>query len=123
MLNVIYIKAKKEAFMTMLNRLFAKLFMMFSLMVVPVSAGAMEIDLETLKKQAKGEEVFFNAWGGDEKINAYIRWAGDEVKALYDIDLTHVKLTDIAAAVSRILAEKTAARDTDGSVDLLVGQW
>ena len=118
-LNVIYVKAKKEAFMTMLNRLFAKLFMMFSLMVVPLSAGAMETDLETLKKQAKGEEVFFNAWGGDEKINAYIRWTGDQVKALYDIDLTHVKLTDTAAAVSRILAEKTAKRDTDGSVDLL----
>ena len=33
----------------------------------------------------------------------------------------HVKLTDTADAVSRILAEKTAGRNKDGSVDLIWG--
>ena len=42
-----------------------------------------------------------------------------EVKSRHGITLRHVKLTDTASAVSRILAEKTAGRDTDGSVDLI----
>ena len=113
------IKAMKEAFMKYLNRHFIAIASALSAMMLSVNSYAMETDLEALKAEAKGSQVFFNAWGGDEKINAYIRWAGDEVKALYDIDLEHVKLTDTAAAVSRILAEKTAKRDTDGSVDLL----
>ena len=29
--------------------------------------------------QAKGETVYFNAWGGDPKINAYISWAAERV--------------------------------------------
>ena len=74
---------------------------------------------DALSEKAKGQTVYFNAWGGDDKINAYIRWAGDQVKSRYDITLEHVKLSDTAAAVSRILAEKTAGRETDGSVDML----
>ena len=105
--------------MTYLNRFLSIFIMMISVILTPLSSGAMETDIEILKKQAKGSQIYFNAWGGDDKINAYIRWAGDEVKALYDIDVTYVKLTDTAAAVARILAEKTAARKTDGSVDLL----
>jgi putative thiamine transport system substrate-binding protein len=29
---------------------------------------------------AKGETVYWNAWGGAENINAYIDWAGKEPK-------------------------------------------
>ena len=68
---------------------------------------------------ARGDTVYFNAWGGDDKINAYITWAGEQMKARHDISLVHVKLNDTSAAVSRILAEKAAGRDTGGSVDLL----
>ena len=61
--------------------------------------------------------MYFNAWGGDAKINSYISWAGDILKQRYDITLVHVKLTDTASAVSRLLAEKTAGRDSDGTID------
>ena len=63
--------------------------------------------------------VTFNAWGGSPVINAYIEWAGDQLKARHGITLKHVKLTDTANAVSRILAEKTAGRSDGGSVDLI----
>ena len=69
--------------------------------------------------KAKGQTVYFNAWGGDDKINAYIQWAAKRVKQDYDITLSHVKLTETAAAVSRVLAEKTAGRDSDGAVDMI----
>ena len=68
---------------------------------------------------ASGQTVHFNAWGGSPVINDYIAWVGDRLKEEHDITLVHVKLTDTADAVSRILAEKTAGRSKDGSVDLI----
>ena len=79
---------------------------------------AQSTHFDSLKPAAKGQTVYFNAWGGDAKINSYINWAGDIVKQRYDITLVHVKLTDTASAVSR-LAEKTAGSDRDGTIDLL----
>ena len=84
------------------------------------SHSAMSGDnFDRLVEKANGQQVYLNAWGGDDKINAYIKWVSDRVNADYGITLEHVKLNDTAAAVSRILAEKTAGRDTDGSVDML----
>jgi putative thiamine transport system substrate-binding protein len=68
---------------------------------------------------AHGQTVFFNAWGGDERINAYIAWVGERVQAEYGITLRHVKLADTAEAVARVLAEKAAGKQDDGSVDLI----
>lgn len=69
--------------------------------------------------EARGQKVYFNAWGGDTRINAYIDWVGAQVKQQYDIDLIHVKLTDTAQAVSRVLSEKTAGNHQNGSIDLI----
>ncbi len=87
------------------------------LLLVPAVANA--DDYTNLTKKAKGQTVYFNAWGGDPKINSYITWAGEILSDRHDIKLVHVKLTNTASAVSRILAEKVAGRDTDGSIDLL----
>ena len=76
-------------------------------------------DFAALQKDAKGQTVYFNAWGGDAKINNYISWAGKILSDRHDIKLVHVKLTDTASAVSRILAEKVAGRSSGGSIDLL----
>jgi putative thiamine transport system substrate-binding protein len=69
--------------------------------------------------EARGQTVYWNAWGGDEQINAYIAWVGEQVAARYGIELVHVKLTDTAEAVGRIVAEKASGRNGDGSVDLI----
>ena len=69
--------------------------------------------------EAAGGQVYWNAWGGSEATNDYIQWVADELEARYDIELIHVKLTDTAEAVRKVLAEKTAGRDADGSVDLI----
>ena len=34
---------------------------------------------ETLA-EARGQTVYWNAWGGDEQINAYIAWVGEQVR-------------------------------------------
>ena len=35
---------------------------------------------ETFVDQARGQSVYFNAWGGSPAINAYIAWAADQLK-------------------------------------------
>ncbi|MCB5160598.1 ABC transporter substrate-binding protein [Marinomonas algarum] len=69
--------------------------------------------------QAKGQTVYFNAWGGADNINDYIQWAADRLEEDYDVTLKHVKLTDASDAVNRVLAEKTAGKNTNGSIDLI----
>ncbi|MDC1382705.1 ABC transporter substrate-binding protein [Candidatus Puniceispirillum sp.] len=83
--------------------------------ITPTNAG----DFNDIQKAAKGKTVYFNAWGGDAKVNSYIAWAKKTLLDSYDVTLVHVKLTDTASAVSRILAEKAAGRTTGGSIDLL----
>ncbi len=74
---------------------------------------------EQVLTEARGETVYFNAWGGSANINAYIQWAGDTVKARYGVTVVQVKLDDTARAVTSVLAEKTAGRNQHGSVDLI----
>lgn len=68
---------------------------------------------------AKGQTVYFNAWGGDPRTNAFLDWVGQEVQARYGVTLEHVKLTDTAEAVNRVVAEKAAGKTEGGSVDLI----
>jgi putative thiamine transport system substrate-binding protein len=70
-------------------------------------------------KEAKGQTVYFNAWGGSETINDYIEWAGNKVKQRYGVTVKQVKVSDTANVVNRVLAEKAAGKDTQGSVDLV----
>jgi putative thiamine transport system substrate-binding protein len=69
--------------------------------------------------EARGETLYFHAWGGSQPINDYIAWAGQELARQYDVTLVHVKLADTADAVAQVLAEKAAGRDAEGSVDLV----
>jgi putative thiamine transport system substrate-binding protein len=69
--------------------------------------------------RARGQVVYFDAWAGEARINDYIAWAGEEVARRFGITLRHVKLGDTAEAVSRVVAEKAAGRDEDGSIDLI----
>ena len=84
----------------------------------PARAGE-GIDWKQVAEKARGQEVYWNAWGGDERINAYIAWVGERVKVQYGVTLRQVKLADTAEAVRKVLAEKTAGRDEGGSVDLI----
>ncbi|MAS11908.1 MAG: ABC transporter substrate-binding protein [Nitratireductor sp.] len=76
-------------------------------------------DWASVLADARGETVYFNAWGGSQNINAYIEWAGAELKERYGVTLKHVKLEDTASAVATVVAEKAAGRDESGTVDLI----
>ena len=86
---------------------------------VPADSASVAIDWPQTVAAARGQTVYFNAWGGSERINDYIAWVGERVAADCGITLKQVKLADTADAVARVLAEKTAGKSSGGSVDLI----
>jgi putative thiamine transport system substrate-binding protein len=83
-----------------------------------VSKSGFAGDWTALVAEAKGQTVFFNAWAGSEAINAYIAWAGEQVKTRFGITLNHVKITDAAELVRRVRDEVKAGA-AQGSADLV----
>lgn len=82
-------------------------------------ASRPDADWVEIEHAARGQKVYFNAWAGDSRVNAFIAWSTIELRKRYGINLVHVKTQDTAEAVTRIIAEKSAGRDRDGSVDLV----
>ncbi len=76
-------------------------------------------DWDAVLEEARGQTVYWNAWGGSTTTNDFIAWVGQRVAEEHGVSLEHVKLSDTADAVSRVLAEKTAGRDAGGAVDLI----
>ncbi|WNK20796.1 ABC transporter substrate-binding protein [Halomonas piscis] len=70
-------------------------------------------------ERAAGQTVYWNAWGGDSRVNRYIDWVAEQMQARFDVDVEHVKLEDTGSAVARVLAEKQAGNEADGSIDAL----
>lgn len=109
--------------MAMIGKIKIRLRQILILLLVPLITVTQSIAAEPIwaeiEKTARGQTVYWNGWGGDEKVNAYIAWVSEQVKDRYGITLQHVKVADIAETVSRILAEKYAGRNDKGTVDLL----
>ena len=96
-----------------------------ALLALPVAAqttgqsGAPSADWAAVLAEAKGQTVYWNAWGGDPKINDFIAFVGAEAEARYGVKIEHVKLASTADAVARVLAERDSGTTTGGAVDLI----
>ena len=87
-------------------------------LAMPALADPDPADWDAVTAEAQGQTVYWNAWGGSDVINDFITWIGEQA-AEQGVTLEHVKLTDTAEAVSRVLAEKTAGKDEGGAIDLI----
>ena len=76
-------------------------------------------DWDAVIAEADGQTVYWNAWGGSTNTNDFIAWVGERVSEDYGVTLEHVKLTDTADAVTRVLSEKQAGENDDGAVDMI----
>ncbi|MGQ2908062.1 MAG: ABC transporter substrate-binding protein [Aliihoeflea sp.] len=103
----------------MIKKIFAAASLAAAIVATPASADPDPKDWDAVVAAARGQSVYFNAWGGSPNINAYIEWAADELDTRYGIDLVHVKLDDTANAVASVVAEKAAGRDQGGTIDLI----
>ena len=80
---------------------------------------AFAADWAAVVDAARGQTVYFHAWGGDPKINDFIVWVGAQARQHFGITLTQVKLAATADAVARVQAEQAAGTTTGGAVDLV----
>lgn len=90
-------------------------------MAAPVAALANPdpADWDAVTAEATGQTVYWNAWGGSTTTNDFIAWVGRRVMEDYGVTLEHVKLTDTADAVTRVLSERQAGEDDDGAIDMI----
>jgi putative thiamine transport system substrate-binding protein len=86
---------------------------------VPTSRARETRSFEAIRAAARGQTVYWNAWGGDDPTNAFIAWAGEETQRRYGVSIRHVRLRDTAEAVARVIAERQAGRSAGGAVDLI----
>ena len=106
--------------MTHLRRFLVLAFAAFAWLPAPARADVPDpADWSSVLAKARGETVYFHAWGGEPRINDYIAWAGREVEERFGVRLVHVKVGDTAEVVSRVLTEKAAGRDKGGAADLV----
>ena len=82
-------------------------------------AGSTPADWDAVLAEAKGETVYWNAWGGSTATNEFLAWVGGRVLEDYGVTLEHVKLTDTADAVTRVLSEKQAGQNDNGAIDMI----
>ncbi|MFL5333244.1 MAG: ABC transporter substrate-binding protein [Geminicoccaceae bacterium] len=94
-------------------------FAIMLLAMLGLAGPASAEDFADIAARARGQTIYFNAWGGSRQINDYIGWAGTELRQRYGVELVHVKLTDTGEAVARVAAEKAAGRTGGGTVDLI----
>jgi putative thiamine transport system substrate-binding protein len=83
------------------------------------SANPNPSDWDAVLAEAQGETVYWNAWGGSTTTNDFLAWVGKRVAEDYGVTLEHVKLTDTADAVTRVLSEKQAGQNDDGAIDMI----
>jgi putative thiamine transport system substrate-binding protein len=74
---------------------------------------------EAVLSEARGQTVYWHAWGGDPKINDFIAWVGTLAQERHGVTIEQVKLASTADAVARVLAERDAGVTTGGAVDLI----
>ena len=86
---------------------------------LPVMADVDPADWDAVIAQAEGQTVYWNAWGGSTTTNDFIAWVGSRVAQDYGVILNHVKLTDTADAVTRVLSEKQAGQNENGAIDMI----
>ena len=93
---------------------------LLALGLAPVNAQTPDpADWPAIQEAAQGQTVYWHAWGGDPRINAFIASVGADLQARYGVTLEHVRLSDTADAVTRVISERQAGRDEGGAVDVI----
>jgi putative thiamine transport system substrate-binding protein len=94
-----------------------RLFVLMTVLMASYSATAQS--WSEIEREARGQTVYFYAWGGSPAINQYIdRWA-QIASERHQINVEHVKVDDISMVIQGIQTAKRVGASDQGSVDLL----
>ncbi|MFZ0547890.1 MAG: ABC transporter substrate-binding protein [Candidatus Promineifilaceae bacterium] len=85
-----------------------------------VDADWPDMSWEEVVAEANGQSMDFCMWGGSDNGNAFItEWLATRVQEEYNITINQVRVADTANCVNKVLGEKEAGRDEDGTTDLV----
>lgn len=101
---------------------YTMLILIFWALLSPAGAEAEQnvLSWDEAVKAAQGQTVDWYMWGGSPAVNRYVNgYLATELKKRYDIQLRQVPVKDIGEVVSKLVVEKQAGKDSDGSVDLM----
>ena len=93
----------------MLIRLVALIGLLFGVQDLQASDWGVTPNVE-----ARGQTVYFYAWGGSPSINQYIERWGAIVKERSGVTVNHVKVDDISLAIQGIQTAKRIGKSTRG---------
>jgi putative spermidine/putrescine transport system substrate-binding protein len=68
---------------------------------------------------AKGQTVNWYMWGGDPLINQYVSGYMNQLAQQAGVTINEVQIGDTVDAVNKVLGEKAAGKNDNGSVDLI----
>ncbi|MGV3651896.1 MAG: ABC transporter substrate-binding protein [Devosia sp.] len=104
---------------TMMKRVLAAARLLMLSLAVALCGSANAMAWDEILAKARGQTVYFHAWGGSPETNSYIDWASEQLFHRFGVRLEHVRIADTDDSVARILAEKAAGRASGGAVDLI----
>ncbi|WP_420594049.1 ABC transporter substrate-binding protein [Deinococcus sp.] len=73
----------------------------------------------SIQKEAQGQTVNFYMWGGSDDINKYVDTVVAPAAKKAGVTLRRVPVSDTVQAVNKVLGEKQAGKDKNGSVDMI----
>ena len=76
-------------------------------------------DWDAVLAAADGQTVNWYMYGGDDNLNTFVNGDLSDRLEKMGVTLNQVKITDTVDAVNKVLAEKQAGRNDDGSVDMI----
>jgi putative spermidine/putrescine transport system substrate-binding protein len=76
-------------------------------------------DGQAVQEAARGQTVRWWMFGGDERINGYVRDHVIPAAEGAGVTLEQVSIDDTGAVVQRVISEREAGRDSGGAVDLI----
>ncbi len=83
------------------------------------TAAGLPADWAQVEAAADGQTVRWWMYGGDARINEYVRERVVPAAARRGVTLRQVPIDDTADALQRVLAEREAGTDSGGAVDLI----
>ena len=86
--------------------------------LAPMAADAAPATWQRILDHARGQTVYFHAWGGAATVNRYIQWAGEQVRQRFGVTVVHVKIQDAADVVRQVRNQRGEAKP-HGSIDLV----
>jgi len=93
-------------FPTALCKVFAAVVTSASLLATPAIAVEPDSSWDAVLEEARGQTVYFNAWGGSDRINEYLQWAGDRLEADYGV--ISLRWSDNLKPQNRLVVTKMA---------------